>query len=390
MRKNLPPNRTDLVAGSHAASTGRHSVVGTASHQIAADDAKLANWWAATERVVGKTIAQDERTIASAATTAWRNVETTAIRDGSAAAEEWSAAATTARSWWNGTDSWLAAHLVRSDEQERHNDVTVTYLNHSYAYSLLSQRNNNDNGASSFDFTNDYFAVRPDTQINQAYCGVASAAAVLNSLPGSSSAADDPIYGPYQYATQTSLLANCSRHIGIVVNDTYNGILLPPFGLTLDMVASLLECQDGSITATVQHVDPTIMSLTDVMRDFTTALLHDRQRIIVNYHRAAVGQVGGGHFSPLVAKSGGSQHNDDDLLLLISDVAKYKYPPGWIVARHLYESMATLDPCGAYYNHAAAASIRDVPHTPHEFDKVMAKLQCQPDYRGYIIVETKQ
>ncbi|KAK1747530.1 hypothetical protein QTG54_001493 [Skeletonema marinoi] len=57
---------------------------------------------------------------------------------------------------------------------------------------------------------------------------------------------------------------------------------------------------------------------------------------MINYHRQGLGQVGGGHFSPL-----GSYHPPTDSFLIM-DVAKYKYPPVWVGAATLFSSLSTL------------------------------------------------
>ena len=71
--------------------------------------------------------------------------------------------------------------------------------------------------------------------------------------------------------------------------------------------------------------------LKDVLRD-------PGRRLIVNYSREAVGQVGGGHFSPVGAYDAAS----DRVLML--DVARYKYPPAWIPLATLHAAMKTIDP----------------------------------------------
>ena len=59
--------------------------------------------------------------------------------------------------------------------------------------------------------------------------------------------------------------------------------------------------------------------------------------VVVNYLRKALGQVGGGHISPLAAYD---PQNDSFLVL---DVARYKYPPVWVTADRLFAAMDTQD-----------------------------------------------
>jgi len=63
----------------------------------------------------------------------------------------------------------------------------------------------------------------------------------------------------------------------------------------------------------------------------------DGQFILVNYFRANLGQVGGGHWSVLAAFDAQS----DSVLIL--DVAKYKYTPVWVSISTLRKAIATLD-----------------------------------------------
>ena len=78
-----------------------------------------------------------------------------------------------------------------------------------------------------------------DAQINQAYCGVAAAVGILNSLrfiksTDSDSGVDiptDPVYKPYPYATQEDVFDVCTEQT--VISHTgggqgIDGILTPP------------------------------------------------------------------------------------------------------------------------------------------------------------------
>jgi Phytochelatin synthase len=59
--------------------------------------------------------------------------------------------------------------------------------------------------------------------------------------------------------------------------------------------------------------------------------------VLVNYLRKAMGQETGGHISPLAAYS----EKTDRFLIL--DVSRYKYPPVWVKASDLWNSMNTVD-----------------------------------------------
>lgn len=62
------------------------------------------------------------------------------------------------------------------------------------------------------------------------------------------------------------------------------------------------------------------------------------QVLVVSYNRQGLGQTGSGHFSPI----GG--YNMERDLLLIMDVARFKYPPHWAPLSLLFESTLSKDP----------------------------------------------
>ena len=56
--------------------------------------------------------------------------------------------------------------------------------------------------------------------------------------------------------------------------------------------------------------------------------------MIVSYSRRTFLQTGDGHFSPI-----GGYHAGRDLVLIL-DVARFKYPPHWVPLSMLYEAMS--------------------------------------------------
>ena len=59
--------------------------------------------------------------------------------------------------------------------------------------------------------------------------------------------------------------------------------------------------------------------------------------MIACYDRSVLGQTGSGHFSPI-----GGYHASRDLVLIL-DVARFKYPPHWVQLSALYEAMQSVD-----------------------------------------------
>ena len=59
--------------------------------------------------------------------------------------------------------------------------------------------------------------------------------------------------------------------------------------------------------------------------------------LIANFDRGLLGQTGNGHFSPL-----GGYHRERDLVLVM-DVARFKYPPWWVSVDKLWAAMSVGD-----------------------------------------------
>ena len=301
----------------------------------------------------------------------------------------------------------------------------------------LSQSSNNYIS----EFALDYFLINSggfDAQINQAYCGPATVATMLNSLKYARRFREsnnndgglinggwsfdlpiDPRYNPYPYATQHDVLSGeCVRTTVIKhnANDSTaedNGIFQPPYGLNLEQSAKLLAChtstQSSSTTnsdewsISIQHVDPQSLALSRMRYELKSALIDPYARVMINYDRKGLGQVGGGHFSPL-----GAYHEKTDSFLIM-DVAKYKYPPVWVGAATLYAAMATPDKCGSWdypngqerlvltsdsdsnSNNGTATEENHLfnPITPEEYENSLKILNCKERMRGYIILKKK-
>ena len=216
----------------------------------------------------------------------------------------------------------------------------LIYLNRPDAYALLMDASPLIDTISQY--SNDFFLISSgmDAQINQAYCGTATAVAILNSLRFIKSADGDDgvdipiddVYNPYPYATQADVFNACTQQT--VISQTgggpgVDGILTPPYGLSMDQIAALLQCHlhtstSGDWKITSQFVDSTHQTVGKMRFDLKNSLSDPNSRVLVNYDRSAVGQIGGGHWSPI-----GSYSEKQDAFLVL-DVAKYKYPPVWI------------------------------------------------------------
>ena len=63
----------------------------------------------------------------------------------------------------------------------------------------------------------------------------------------------------------------------------------------------------------------------------------DERFVVVSYSRPALSQTGEGHFSPIAG-----YHPYKDLVLIL-DVARFKYPPYWVKLPLLVEAMREMD-----------------------------------------------
>ena len=303
--------------------------------------------------------------------------------------------------------------LRKSSSSSTETTTTTTaqpnkYMNHLSAYELLLDDDKRSGGllgspASLGPFAMHYFLYNSgiDVQVNQAYCAVASAAAVLNSLrfmhPRSEVGVDiptDSAYAPYSYATQMDLFGPCTTQnvVSSAGATSFEGwgsdaIMSFPYGLSLQQTAELLRCHLNAAagwSVTAQQLDDTHLTLSKMRYDMKNALADPSSRIIVNYHRAVAGQVGSGHFSPV-----GAYHSGTDSFLIL-DMARYKYPPVWISADVLYQSMKTYDSCGGWDFPGAQDKLDDklkVARKEEDVKEAMEILGCQKTLRGYIIAE---
>jgi len=281
----------------------------------------------------------------------------------------------------------------------------LIYLTRADAYELLLESIPLSSSTIS-QYSNDFFLLLSglDVQINQHYCGTATAVAVLNSLRylRSSGSHEDGVdipfdlaYAPYPYATQGDIFDECTKNTVISRTDGgvgVNGILTQPYGLNMGQIAKLLRCHldstadSGGGTWDIQShlVDKTHMTLNKVKYELRNALSDPNSRLLVNYERGAIGQAGGGHWSPV-----GSYSEKWDAFLIV-DVAKYKYPPVWVPAEKLFAAMATVDDCGSwdYPNAQQHLSTEERNQQPVKLSAaILTKLGCEKKLRGYITVK---
>ncbi len=161
------------------------------------------------------------------------------------------------------------------------------------------------------------------TQINPAFCGVASMVMVLNALGTPAPLAPE---WERDYFTQDNIFNQQTE--SIIERDA-----IARQGLTLAELAGILETYP--VKAETHYGSD--VSLEEFRSLIRANLETPGNYVLINYLRRAIGQERGGHISPLAA------YDADTDQFLILDVSRYKYPPVWVPAETLWESINTVD-----------------------------------------------
>ncbi|XP_022758472.1 glutathione gamma-glutamylcysteinyltransferase 3-like isoform X5 [Durio zibethinus] len=104
-------------------------------------------------------------------------------------------------------------------------------------------------------------------------------------------------------------------------------------GVTFGKVACLAVCNG----AQVEPFRTDQSSLDDFRKRVISCTSSEDCHLIVSYNRAVFKQTGTGHFSPI-----GGYHAGKDMVLIL-DVARFKYPPHWVPLSLLWDAMNTID-----------------------------------------------
>jgi glutathione gamma-glutamylcysteinyltransferase len=165
-----------------------------------------------------------------------------------------------------------------------------------------------------------YFALAEQfhTQSDPAFCGLGSLVVALNALAIDP---ERPWKGPWRWFAEE--LLDCCVPLAEVRQR----------GIQLDELDCLARCNGADVET--HRADASSL---DEWRKALAIGAHGEAVIVASYDRAALGQSGSGHFSPI----GGYLGSRD--LALILDVARFKYPPHWVPAERLWNAMNTVDP----------------------------------------------
>ena len=157
------------------------------------------------------------------------------------------------------------------------------------------------------------------TQSSPPSCGMATLAMLLNSLrvdPGR------VWQKPWRWFTE-EMLTSCYPNTGNTA------------GITMEHFGHIAEC-NGAAVQTFYGEEVTA-------NEFRNALVHafdssEEMRIAVAFDRQVLGQTGTGHYSPI-----GAYNREADMILVL-DVARFKYPPYWVPVELMWKAMSTHDP----------------------------------------------
>lgn len=176
------------------------------------------------------------------------------------------------------------------------------------------------------------------TQSEPSFCSLSSLSMVLNALNF------DPkkIWkGLWRWVSEETLQCESTRVCGHSLER------IKTDGLSFMEFESLARCHGVKITShrvfRDEHGnihDETSHDGIEAFRSLVERISSDDRAetfIVVNYSRKVLGQTGDGHFSPI-----GGYHKDKELVLIL-DVARFKYPPYWVPLQQLWEAMAEQD-----------------------------------------------
>lgn len=181
------------------------------------------------------------------------------------------------------------------------------------------------------------------TQSEPSYCSISSLAMVLNALN------HDPKKvwkGAWRWVSEETLQCETMEICGHSLNR------IKTSGLSFSEFESLANCHSVRMKSFPAASD-SIESFRNIIKE---SAYSERASmfVIVNFSRKVLGQTGDGHFSPI-----GGYHKDKDMVLIM-DVARFKYPPFWVDLPTLWESMKVLDKqtgeCRGYFTVSATSN----------------------------------
>ena len=156
------------------------------------------------------------------------------------------------------------------------------------------------------------------TQDEPAYCGLGSFTMVMNSL----NVDEADVRKRARHLTETSL----DLHIPLEI--------VQQKGITFDEFSCMARL-NGAHVSEYRASDTSYEQFINEVELVTAGGV--KKSLIATFSRKYLGQTGDGHFSPIAA------YNQKRSLVLILDVARFKYPPYWVRTDRMWEAMGLLD-----------------------------------------------
>ena len=165
------------------------------------------------------------------------------------------------------------------------------------------------------------------TQSDPSYCGLTTLAMVLNTLQ------IDPKYfnwkGIWRWYDEEVLINTCC-----VLNRSF----IKEHGITLEEFCILGHCNGADIILKrPSYNEETFNNIESFRKDIKEAVQSTSTFIVTSFNRKILSQTGTGHFSPIAA------YDEERDLVLVLDVARFKYTPYWVSVDTLYQAMLSLD-----------------------------------------------
>lgn len=161
------------------------------------------------------------------------------------------------------------------------------------------------------------------TQDEPAFCGLGTLVMALNAMRVDPGRAWKGVWRWYD-----EQLLSCCKDTKLVEKE----------GVTLDEFTCLAQCNGLAVEKRHASLEPASGGGVEAFR---AAVRHATSRsdavLCASYNRQGLQQTGAGHFSPIAG-----YHPERDLVLIL-DVARFKYPPHWVPLGVLHSAMASHD-----------------------------------------------
>lgn len=133
--------------------------------------------------------------------------------------------------------------------------------------------------------------------------------------------------------------------------------------MTKVKVADADKCkQENGLSCKACKVDLALNRKTACYETFMSIIKASVRRVgfytVVNYGRKGLGQTGDGHFSPIAG------YNAKRDMILLLDIARFKYPPHWVSSRQLFDAMRLADDQNPHKPRGFCLATRDIDVFP--------------------------